>query len=378
MNKKIKIPFAGQKGIAAMLCIVCALLFMPVGCSEKPLSELPDEEINGNAVAVGDEKTAEKTVEDEFFYRADINEAGQYIRAEKVFLTVRKDMVGVRTKSLDDAEYLFKQKIFLWPEICPVSNPANFEFRYWLKSLIDPEETNLDDILKLPGVLDAMYLYSYEVEVANHLTGGTIMEEWCNFPTDLIQIYLNYEEEQSIEKVLNHSVLSGKVYSYKKFSYDSNIRGAYIIGLNSPMADMSRITRELNESGLCYAKFESIYYEPIFNLNDDDYCLQVLFKEEHSLEKILNVSSLSEFVEKIYFRLPGDNFPGWYEYRICLNVPLLDVYRIARELNEYSNFIAGESKFCYWAVPFNLENYVEKRADDQYLSKYFQIIYQKK
>ncbi|MDR2968477.1 MAG: hypothetical protein LBV32_02595 [Tannerellaceae bacterium] len=100
----------------------------------------------------------------EFFYTA--------YKGKKTFFNIRKDRVIIKTNSETEAKELCKQDVFL-------SDRPAYDVAYvWVLASIDPEKTNLDDLLKLPGVVDATYGLECEDGI-------------LHYPTNRIYIKLN-------------------------------------------------------------------------------------------------------------------------------------------------------------------------------------------
>jgi subtilisin family serine protease len=159
----------------------------------------------------------QEMVTDTYFY------AGE---GGKVPLNIREDRVIIKTNSEAEAIELSKQKIFL-------SDRPAYDVAYvWVLASIDPAETNLEDLLKLPGVVDVTYGLEYE--------DGTLQ-----YPTD--KIYVKFKElspEEALEKAgLTKNVVAVELYDADRKGYD--------VTLNVKLSDILRICRDLYESGLC-------------------------------------------------------------------------------------------------------------------------------
>jgi subtilisin family serine protease len=145
---------------------------------------------------------------------------------EKACFNIQKDRVIIKTTSAEEAKRLCKQDVFL-------SDRPAYDIAYiWVLASIDPEKTNLDDLLKLPGVVDAAYGLEYE--------DGTLQ-----YSTD--KIYVNFKgasPKDALAKVeLTESIVTADLY-------DADRKG-YNVTLDVKLSDVLQICRELYESDMC-------------------------------------------------------------------------------------------------------------------------------
>jgi subtilisin family serine protease len=140
------------------------------------------------------------------------------------YFDVRKDRVIIKTSSTEAADKLSGSDIFVCDDY-PADSPG-----VWVIAAIDPRETSLDDILKLPGVVDAAY----------GLDNGAL-----KYPTDRIAVqFSGTTPREALEKIsLDKSVADIE-------SYHEN-GGIHRIALNVKLGDILPICRELYESRSC-------------------------------------------------------------------------------------------------------------------------------
>jgi hypothetical protein len=163
--------------------------------------------------------------ETDFFY----TDAG-----EKEFFKVRKDKLVLKCQSADDAKALCKESVFL----------SAYDVNYvWVIGTINPQKTTLDDLLKIPQVVDATYGLEYK--------DGTL-----HYPTD--KIYVKFKDGKSPEGVIAESDLAENVVTIELVD---EFHQGYLITLNAPLGNILQICRNLFESGLCNSASPSFIRE---------------------------------------------------------------------------------------------------------------------
>lgn len=216
---------ARQMSAAAMLCVLCVLLFMPAGCGSKPnIMDSDDEnqmpEVDESQIPnVYDNPLTEDELYggDDFYYRDD---------GEKEYFKIRKDRVIIKTISAEKAKALCRQNIFL----------SAYDMSYiWVLATIDPRQIILEDLLQMEDVIDATYGLEYR--------DGTLQ-----YPKD--QIYIIPKNGLSVENVLEKNGLSENIVEIEEpWSYSE----IYKVTLNVRLADILQVCRTLFESELCEA-----------------------------------------------------------------------------------------------------------------------------
>ncbi|MDR1670890.1 MAG: hypothetical protein LBR57_00025 [Alistipes sp.] len=156
-----------------------------------------------------------------------------YYDGEKVNLEIRRDEVIIKTASNVDAKALSMHEIFTLGE--RAASPMDF----WVIAHIDAKTTTLDDVLMLPGALDATYGLGHD--------DGTIM-----FPNN--EIYVELEKGITPDDMLAEAGLADNVIAIKEF------QKGYNITLNIELKNVLKTSNELYESGLC------VYSAPSFIL----------------------------------------------------------------------------------------------------------------
>jgi len=154
---------------------------------------------------------------------------------EELFqLKIRKDRVIVKTKSETDAEELCGNEVFL--------SAFNITGTVWVLASVDESKTSIDDLMKIPQVVDAAYGLEHEYGNGN-----------LQYVTD--RILMQIEKGKSPEDALAHTGLTNDIKDIELFDPYNEI---YLITLNVKLDKILQICKDLVESGLC------IFAEPDF------------------------------------------------------------------------------------------------------------------
>ena len=165
---------------------------------------------------------------EDFFYNVLYN--GE---VKKDYLTTVRDKVILKTNSETKAEELSKSDIFL----------LAYDVAYiWVIATINPKATNLSDLIKMKGVVDAAY--------------GIKDNNGVRYLSD--QISVQFKEGQSPENVLQKVGLTKSVISIELIDSFSEI---YLITLNVNLGDIPTVCRYLFKSGLCEFAEPSFFRE---------------------------------------------------------------------------------------------------------------------
>lgn len=134
---------------------------------------------------------------------------------------------------------------------------SNTDFQ--IHTSITPSQTDLYELLKIPGIVDVAYGLEYEDGTMQYLNN---------------QIFIQCFEEESPENVFVKTGLSEQVEAIELFDEYNNI---YLVDLNAKLRDILLICRELYESGLCgfaepnftiELKAQNTYYSSQWALNN--------------------------------------------------------------------------------------------------------------
>jgi len=145
---------------------------------------------------------------------------------EKEIFKIRKDKVIIKTASAESAKELCKYKFFI----------SAHEHGLWVLATIDPKKVKLENLLKLPEVVDV----TYGLEHVDDYRGNIY------YPKNMI--YLVPNEGLSPEKIIEAAGITKSVESIELYNLFSN---GYDLTLNSRLCDILSICRNLFESGLC-------------------------------------------------------------------------------------------------------------------------------
>ena len=150
-------------------------------------------------------------------------------------LNTRKDKVIIKTRSNAEAKELSKQAIFL-------SERPAYDVGIWVIATIDSSKTNLNDLLKVHGVIDATYGLEYE--------------NVLHYPSD--QIFVQLKEELSPIDVLGDIGLEINSKSIELINpYDK----IYLITLDLKLDDILNTCRYIAETGMCEFAEPSFFRE---------------------------------------------------------------------------------------------------------------------
>ncbi len=147
-------------------------------------------------------------------------------KGTKEYFRVRKDRVMIKAASDENAKALVNRSRSLFKQ-------QPFVMGVWVEASIDAKTTSLEDISKLPGVIDASYGLEYEDGMMQYLTD---------------QIFIRCNAGESPEKLLAEIGLTEHVTAIELNSKYSNI---YLITLNVKSEEILRICQQLYETGQC-------------------------------------------------------------------------------------------------------------------------------
>ncbi len=180
-----------------------------------------------------DESTVDITVdnwdpEHPFFYTSE---------GKKEYFSIRKDQVILKAASAVDAEALCREDVFL---------SAKISRNQWIRASVDAKNTELDDLLKLSGVLDASYVLEYGNGVLHYVRDEIFVK-----PSGI-----------SVEKIFKKTGLSKNIVAIELFDKYNNI---YLISLDMKSGDILPLCCGLYESGLCIFAEPNFFIEmPVF------------------------------------------------------------------------------------------------------------------
>ena len=153
-------------------------------------------------------------IEREFYYTD---------KGDKVYFNIRKDRVILKTRNEADAKALSEHEVFIFA----------YDVSYiWVIGYIDPQKTSLDDLIKIPEVVDATYGLEY--------ADGTLI-----YPSH--QISVKGKDDNHPENILKDDALYENVVAIDLFDSYSEI---YLITLNVKLSDILSICRDMFESDL--------------------------------------------------------------------------------------------------------------------------------
>ena len=134
-------------------------------------------------------------------------------------LNIRKDKVIVKTRSNAEAKELSKKDIFL-------SDRPAYDIDVFVIATIDPSKTNLNDLLKIHGVIDAAYGMEYE----------NVM----HYPSN--KIFIQLKKGLS---VLDLDIDSESIELINPFDK------IYLVTLNIKLDEVLNTCKYLSDSGIC-------------------------------------------------------------------------------------------------------------------------------
>ena len=205
LKNLFSLPMVRQKGTVATLCMVSVMFCMATGCDKH---DSPPEESIKIDIYGG---------EDFYCHSREGN---------KENFKIRKDRAIIKTRSAEDAKALCGQNIFLF---------ASDVMYVWVIAVIDPSITTLDDMMQLPGVVDAAYALEY--------ADG---DDTLYYTTNKISVVC--KDGYSVEDILDQTDSTDSFEEiYKPYS---NLF-SYRIIFNTKISDDLRISRVLFESKLC-------------------------------------------------------------------------------------------------------------------------------
>ncbi len=152
----------------------------------------------------------------------------------KDYFNVRKDRVIIKTNSEVDAKQICELPLFI--------SAQNVNFT-WVIAKIDSQKTDIEDLLRIPNVIDATYGLEY--------SDGTIQ-----YPTDII--YAKAKEGASTEEAFSRAGVSENIKAMNLSNPHSKIHN---VRVDAKLSNILKICRDLSESGSLESAAPSFFRE---------------------------------------------------------------------------------------------------------------------